>query len=116
MKIVEKSGLSAIGLAFWRDLISSLVLLLGILIFRTRLLHINKRDIPWLIGMGVISIGAFHIFSNKSVLILGPSLAIVIQGNAPVFVTILARFLFKESLTIRKILAICLATAGTVLV
>lgn len=91
-------------------------MLLGILILRPKLLQVKKRDIPWLIGMGVISIGAFHILWNNSVLILGASLATVIQCNAPVFVTLLARFLFKESLTIRKILAIGMATAGTILV
>ena len=113
--IVEKSGLSAIGLAFWRDLISSLILLIGILIIRPKLLVVKKKDIPWLVAMGVISIGAFHIFWNLSILSLGASLATVIQGNAPVFVTILARVFFKESLNFRKILAILAAGGGTVL-
>jgi len=46
---------------------------------------------------------------------LGASLATVIQCTAPIFVTIMARFLFKEPLTFRKILAIGLAAAGTIL-
>lgn len=114
--IVQKSGLSAVGLAFWRDLISSVVLLTGILITRPKLLIVKKKDLPWLIGMGVISIGAFHVFWNNSVLMLGASLATVIQCNAPIFVTIMARLLFKEQLTIQKIIAIGLAVAGTILV
>lgn len=113
--IVEKSELSAVGLAFWRDLISSLILLVGILIIRPKLLLVKKKDIPWLVAMGVISIGAFHIFWNLSVLSLGASLATMIQCNAPVFVTILARVFFKESLNFRKILAILAAGGGTVL-
>ena len=114
--IVQKSGLSAVGLAFWRDLISSVVMLAGILITRPKLLIVKKKDLPWLIGMGVISIGAFHVFWNNSVLMLGASLATVIQCNAPIFVTIMARILFKEQLTIQKIIAIGLAVAGTILV
>jgi len=114
--IVQKSGLSAVGLAFWRDLISSVVMLTGILITRPKLLIVKKKDLPWLIGMGVISIGAFHVFWNNSVLMLGASLATVIQCNAPIFVTIMARLLFKEQLTIQKIIAIGLAVAGTILV
>lgn len=113
--IVEKSGLSAVGLAFWRDLISSLILLVGILIIRPKLLLVKKKDIPWLVAMGVISIGAFHILWNLSVLSLGASLATVIQCNAPIFVTIMARVFFKESLNFRKILAILAAGGGTVL-
>ncbi len=114
--IVQKSGLSAVGLAFWRDLISSVVMLTGILITRPKLLIVKKKDLPWFIFMGVISIGTFYVFWNKSVLMLGASLATVIQCNAPIFVTIMARFLFKELLTLRKILAIGLAAAGIILV
>ena len=91
-------------------------MLTGILITRPKLLIVKKKDLPWLIGMGVISIGAFHVFWNNSVLMLGASLATVIQYNAPIFVTIMARILFKEQLTIQKIIAIGLAVAGTFLV
>jgi drug/metabolite transporter (DMT)-like permease len=65
--------------------------------------------------MGVISIGSFHVFWNNAVLMLGASLATVIQCTAPIFVTIMARILFKEPLTFRKIIAIVLAAAGTIL-
>ena len=113
--IVEKGGLTAVGLAFWRDLVSSLVLLAGLLIVNPKLLRVKKEDLPWLIGMGVISIGIFHIFWNIAVLRLGASLATVIQSNAPIFVTFMAWVLFKEELSFRKIVAIAAAVGGTVL-
>ncbi|TFG50154.1 MAG: hypothetical protein E4H33_00760 [Anaerolineales bacterium] len=115
INIINKGDLSAIGLAFWRDLLSSLILLVGILIINPKLLRIKKEDLPTLIGMGTISIGAFHIFWNIAVIRLGPSLATVIQCNAPIFVTIMARLIYKERLSFRKILAIGAAAAGTVL-
>ncbi len=96
-KIVEKGGLSAVGLAFWRDLVSSLVLLVGLLIVNPKLLRVKKEDLPWLIGMGVISIGIFHIFWNIAVLRLGASLATVIQSNAPIFVTFMAWVFLRKS-------------------
>jgi drug/metabolite transporter (DMT)-like permease len=114
--IIQMSSLSPIGLAFWRDLISSLVLLLGILIFRPNLLIIKWKDLPWLLGMGVISIGSMHFFWNQAVVLLGASTATVLQYNAPILVTILARLLFKEPLTSRKVAAIFLAALGSVLV
>ncbi len=113
--IVEKGGLSAVGLAFWRDLVSSLVLLVGLLVVNPKLLRVKKADLPWLIGMGVISIGIFHIFWNIAVLRLGASLATVIQSNAPIFVTFMAWVFFKEQLSVRKILAMIAAVGGTVL-
>ena len=113
--IIQKGGISPVGLAFWRDLFSSLVILVGIMIFRPKLLSVKRKDIPWLIGMGVISIGIFHFFWNKSVVLLGASLTTVLQYNAPIIVTILAKLLFNEPLTLKKILAICLAATGTIL-
>lgn len=114
--IIKQSGLSAVGLAFWRDLTTSLLLLLGIVIFNPKLLKLKKKDLPWLIGMGGISIGGFHVLLNKAVVILGASLATVVLYNAPIFVTIMAWFLFRESITTRKIIAVILAATGTILV
>ena len=114
--IIKRTGLSGVGLAFWRDLATSLVLLLGILILQPKLLRVKKKDFPWLIGMGAISIGIFHILWNKAVVMLGVSLATVVQCNAAIFVTIMAWVLFEEALTSRKIVAILLAAVGTILV
>ena len=114
--IIRESGVSAVGLAFWRDLTTAILLLIGILVIKPQLLIVKKKDLPWLIGMGAISIGVFHIFWNKAVVILGASLATVVQCNAPIFVTIMAWFLFGEKITTRKIIAVILAAAGTILV
>lgn len=114
--IIRDSGLSAVGLAFWRDLTTAILLLIGILVIKPQLLIVKIKDLPWLIGMGAISIGTFHIFWNKAVVMLGASLATVIQCNAPIFVTIMAWFLFGEKITTRKIIAVILAAAGTILV
>jgi len=114
--IIKQSGLTAVGLAFWRDLTTSLLLLLGIVIFNPKLLKLKKKDLPWLIGMGGISIGFFHILFNKAVITLGASLATVVLYNAPIFVTVMAWFLFREAITTRKIMAVILAAVGTILV
>ena len=114
--IIRQSGLSAVGLAFWRDLTTSLLLLAGILIIKPSLLVIKKKDLPWLIGMGAISIGIFHVLWNKAVVMIGAALATVVQCNAPIFVTIMAWFLFGERITARKIIAMTLAAVGTGLV
>ena len=115
LKIIEISGWSAISLAFWRDLVSSIFLLACILVINPKLLRVHKADWPWLITMGVFSIGIFHICWNIAVVRLGASLATVIQCNATVIVSLLAWALFKESLSLIKILAIAASVGGTVL-
>lgn len=113
--IVQGSGISAVSLAFWRDLSTFITLFLGILLFRPKLLLIKRRDLPWLIAMGAISIGLFHVLWNTSVVSFGASIATVIQSNAPIFVTIIAWMVYREPLTRRKFLAVGLSVVGTIL-
>lgn len=108
--------ISAVSLAFWRDLSTFLTLLIGIAIVKPSLLRVKRKDLPWLLGMGAISIGSFHVLWNTSVLLIGASVATVIQSNAPIFVTIMAWIIFKEALTTRKIIAVTLSVAGTILI
>jgi len=115
-RILNESNLTPINLAFWRDLSTFLLLLVSIALLRPSLLRVMKRDLPWLIGMGIISIGLFHTLWNTAIIANGMAIATVIQCNAPVFVTIIARVLWKESLTRFKIAAILLSILGTVLI
>jgi drug/metabolite transporter (DMT)-like permease len=114
--IMQGSQINPIGLAFWRDLFTSLILVFGLGIFRRELLKIKILDLPWLILMGMVSIGTFHVLWNITVMLNGVSIATVIQCNAPIFVTIIARIVWKEDFTINKIFAILLATTGTILI
>ncbi|MFO8037100.1 MAG: DMT family transporter [Anaerolineales bacterium] len=114
--ITDATQVSAVGLAFWRDLCTFLILLVGISLLHPPYLKVKRQDLPWLIAMGGISIGLFHVLWNTSVVLIGASLATVVQSNAPIFVTIMAWFLFDEPLTTKKIIAVCLAVLGTILI
>jgi drug/metabolite transporter (DMT)-like permease len=114
--VVENSGISSIDLAFWRDFVMFLLLLAGLLLLKREWLHIHRRDLPWLILMGAIGIGVFHVLWNLSVLMNGAAIATVLQYNAPVLVALAARLLWQEGLTWQKILAIALALSGTLLI
>ncbi len=114
--VVQGSGISPVGLAFWRDLGTFTCLLIGIGILKPGLLKVNRRDLPWLIAMGIFSIGVFHVLWNMTVILNGASVATVIQANAPIFVTLMAWLIWKEPLTGQKIAAVGLAFAGTVLI
>jgi drug/metabolite transporter (DMT)-like permease len=113
--ITQKSGVSAVNLAFWRDFGTFSVLLIGIAAFDSRLFRIKRRDLPWLIAMGA-SVGAFHTLWNLSVVMVGASIGTVIQSDSPIFVTVMAWIFFKEPLTKKKFGAIALSIVGTVLI
>jgi len=114
--ISDGSAIQPVGLAFWRDLFTFGALLIGLAVLRPQLLRVHRSDLPWLFVMGAISIGAFHVLWNTSILLNGVSISTVIQCTAPVFVTLAAWFLWKEPLTRLKLLAILLAFIGIVLI
>lgn len=114
--IVRGSNISPWGLAFWRDFTTFAVLLVGLTLFRRDLLRVNRRDLPWLAAMGSISIGLFHVMWNTSVLMNGVAVSTVFQSNAPILVTVIAWFLWREPLTRRKLGAVALAVGGTALI
>lgn len=109
------SKITALALAFWRDLFSFVVLLVGVLLFRPGGLRVQRRDLPWLLGFGS-SLGIFHVFWNLGVMLNGPAVATVQQAAMPAIVAVAAWLIWRESLTWNKILAIALTFAGTVLV
>jgi len=114
--LIRRSTLTPVTLAFWRDLGTFLCLLLGLALFRPALLKVRRHDLPWLAAMGALSIGLFHFAWNISIMINGAALSVVFQSNAPIVVTAIAWFLWREPLTGRKLVAIALALAGTVLI
>jgi drug/metabolite transporter (DMT)-like permease len=113
---VRGSGISALGLAFWRVSSACLILVVAILVIRPGALRVKRRDLPWLVAMGVLAVGVFQVLWVLAVLINGVSVSTVIQCNAPIIVTLLAWAFWREPLTWRKWVAIGLAFIGTVLV
>jgi drug/metabolite transporter (DMT)-like permease len=113
---VASGGLSALSLAFWRDLATAASLFLGLALFRREWLHVKRRDLPWLAGLGVVGVGTFHVLWNLTMLRLGYAAATVILYSAPVFVTVMAWLIWREPLTWFKIAAIVMTLAGCVLV
>jgi len=113
---VASGGLSALSLAFWRDLTTFASMFLGLALVRREWLRVKRRDLPWLAGLGIVGVGTFHVLWNLAMLRLGYAAATVILYSAPVFVTVMARLIWREPLTWPKIAAIVLTLAGCVLV
>lgn len=116
VKLVLESGeISALALAFWRDLTTFLTLLAGLLLLKPEALRVKGRDLKWLVALGG-SLGTFHVFWNLAVFLNGAAVATVQQAAMPAIVAVVAWLVWQESLTSRKILAIVLTFVGTVLV
>lgn len=113
--VVADTAISALALAFWRDLFTFLSLFIGVAVLRPSLLRVRRQDLGWLMGLGG-SLGTFHVMWNLAVMLNGAAVATVQQAAMPAIVAVAAWLLWRESLTWNKILAIALTFTGTVLV
>jgi len=115
-RVITKTGWSSVNLAFWRDLFTSVVLGLILLVVDRKGFIIKWKDIGWFAAMGVFSIGIFHVLWNYSVMNNGVGVATILQSNAPLFVAIMAYFAWREPFTPKKVAAILLGIIGTLLI
>ena len=113
---VASGGLSALSLAFWRDLTTAVTLIVGLALFKPEWLRVKRRDLPWLAGLGIVGVGTFHVLWNLTILHIGYAAATVLICSAPVFVTVMAWLIWREPLTWPKIAAITMSLIGSVLV
>lgn len=113
--VVANSGISSLSLAFWRDLVTALTLLAGLLIVRPQSLRVRRSDLPRLLGLGA-SIGAFHLVWNLAVLLHGAAVATVQQSTMPAITVLAAWILWRERLSWAKAVSVVGCFIGIVLV
>jgi drug/metabolite transporter (DMT)-like permease len=113
--MVADTGISALALAFWREITTFAVLFLGLTLLRPTWLRVQRTDLLWFVALGS-SLGIFHIFWNTGVLLNGAAVATVQQSAMPAIVVVAAWFIWHESLTWREILAVIMTFIGTVAV
>jgi hypothetical protein len=90
VKLILAAGeISALALAFWRDLTTFVLLLLMLRLLRPDWLRVEWRDLIWLVGLGG-SLGTFHVFWNLAVMLNGAAVATVQQAAVPAIVAVAA--------------------------
>lgn len=92
------------------------IMLFTILIFSKRSqLKIKLNDVWIFAGTGLLGILGLNFFYNEAVGQITLSLAAILLSLAPIFVMILAAFIFREQITVKKINCLILAIVGCVL-
>jgi DME family drug/metabolite transporter len=108
--------ITPLTLACWRDVIVSSVLAAVLAAVRPSLLRIRRQDLPFFAVYGFFGVAVFNALWVYSVDFNGATLAVVLVYTGPAFVAIAAHWLFHETLTPLKILAVALSLVGCVLV
>lgn len=105
-------GLSSMEISFVRSSVTFLCMLAGLLIFNKKALKIKLKDIWCFIGTGAFSVAFFNYCYFKTMTLTSLSVAAVLLYTAPAFVMLMSAVLFKERMSVRKLIALLLAFAG----
>ncbi len=88
----------------------------GIFLYNKKLLRVRVKDLWCFVGTGIISIVFFNYCYFTTIQRTSLSVAAVLLYTAPVFVTVMSVFLFREKFHGRKMAALAMAFVGCVLV
>jgi len=116
IRLFSEAGFNNMAILSTRNAISAVILFVFMLIYDRDLLKCRVRDLPILLGGGFIGMTLTNIFYNIAVLNLSLGFAGVLIGLSPVYVVIIAAFLFKERITRRKLTGMVLAIIGVTMV
>jgi drug/metabolite transporter (DMT)-like permease len=113
--LTQTYHIPALVLAFWRDAFVALTLLVLLRILSPRLLHVERKTLPFLIIYGLV-LALFNSLWTVSVALNGAAISTVLVYCSTAFTVLLGRWLLKESLDWSKITAVVLSLAGCALV
>ena len=113
---ISAAGLQSMEIVMLRGVITAVVMIPLMLAIDPGAFRIRLRDLWCFIGSGVVSVLFFNYCYYSNIQETSPAVAVVMLFTAPVFVALLSWPLFKEKLTVRKVLAILLILAGCALV
>ncbi len=113
-KFAYLSGITTNSLLFFRFFIATVVML-PIALLQKRNFPKGK-DLCILVAMGAIGYAGQSYCYFKALTIIPPSLVAILLYLYPVIVAVMSVFLLNETFSKNKIVALCLATFGTVLV
>jgi drug/metabolite transporter (DMT)-like permease len=113
--LTQTFSLPPLILAFWREFLVALTLLIVFLIAFRHLLKVRKSDLPILLLYG-LTLAVFNALWTIAVAMNGAAISTVLVYTSTAFTAVLGRWLFKEQLGLIKIIAVLLCLGGCVLV
>ncbi|HXF68441.1 MAG TPA: EamA family transporter [Thermoflexus sp.] len=103
-------GLTPLEVAFWRATFGSL--LFGLHAFLLRKLRVAWRDLPILLGFGLVGVALFYASFQFAVQAGGGAMAAVLLYTAPAWVALLSWIFLREPMGPHKLVALLLTLLG----
>lgn len=100
----------------WMRYLVAIVVLLVIGFLTRQKWKIDKRHILLIISIGIIGNAISIVTQETGTMLSTAQMGAIITSSTPAFMVIFARLLLKERLTLKKVLSVCLATIGVILI
>jgi len=113
--LTQTYQLPALVLAFWRDGLVAVTLLIVLAALRPSRLRVRRSDVRFFIGYGLV-LAVFNSLWTLSVALNGAAVSTVLAYCSAGFTALLGRWFLNERLDWAKWLAVALSLAGCVLV
>lgn len=107
--------LNPVGIIFIRLIISSILLISYLYVFKRSKEKIRKQDLKWLLLLAFTEPFLYFLCESNGVKLLPSTLAAIIISTIPIFTPIAGIFLFKEKVTWINYLGIVLSFTGITL-
>ena len=114
VRTLTQNGIDQITLLFLRFSIAVIPILIAILLTDKGLFKIDLSDLPLFLICAICIIG-LNLCYNESMTSVSLSLAAVLLSLAPIYVLIIAHFIFNEKITSKKLICMALAIFGCIL-
>ena len=111
-RLAFQSGLSVGELLTYRFIIAGLILLVGLLATKPRLILLSKKSLMTSVLLGLFGYAVFSTLYFKSIEGISVALAALLLFTFPLFVNLGAHFLLKERMSKLQVLSLGMACVG----
>ena len=113
---LDNYSFGSMEIVFFRALSGTFLMGMFLLFYNRNLFKIKIKDIWCFVGTGIISLTFFNICYFKTISMTSLAVAAILLYTAPSIVMILSLYIFKERMTVRKIISVIMAFVGCVFV
>lgn len=115
VRVLSEWGMDSVTIVFTRVSIATLMMLVLILILDKGMLRFDRGD-AWIFLLCAVSMLGLNAFYTVSVDNLSLSMAAVLLSLSPAFMLVMARLIFGERITSRKLVCMMTSIAGCIMV
>ncbi len=116
LRPLQSYGLDGMQTATIKIVFAAIIYFLIILFYNPKLFKINLKDIWIFLFIGIICISLFSFLYFETVIKSEVAVAVVLLYTSPIFVLICSAFIFKEKITLLKVIASIVTVIGCIFV